>query len=210
MNKGSLILINTAKELLKEEGSGVLGRFFIALISQATQERSSIAESERMPTFVYIDEAQDYFDHSIETLLTQARKYSVGVVLAHQFLDQFEPRLRQAVMTNTAIKMVGGLSAADASAFDAEMQCSVEFLQRMKKQQAHTEFALFVKNTTSRPVKTSIAFGQLEREPRMSGEERNALLAYNRARFSQDPPPPGNNGNGHARGLAASEDLAVL
>jgi hypothetical protein len=60
MNKGGLILINTAKDLLKAEGCEIFGRFMIALISQATQERSAISFG-RLPTFVYIDEAKDYF-----------------------------------------------------------------------------------------------------------------------------------------------------
>ena len=87
MNRGSLILINTAKDLLKQEGCEILGRFFIALLCQAAQERASIPEEKRLPTFVYIDEAHDYFDESMENLLNQARKYKVGLVLAHQNLD---------------------------------------------------------------------------------------------------------------------------
>src|SRR5205823_12079361 len=84
LNKGSLILINTAKDLLKQEGTEILGRFFIALITQAAQERASIPENNRMPTFVYIDEAHDYFDESMENLFNQARKYAVGLCVAHQ------------------------------------------------------------------------------------------------------------------------------
>src|SRR3954471_22553750 len=117
MNKGSIILINTAKDLLKQDGCEIFGRFFIALISQAAQERASVPEDRRRSTFLYIDEAQDYFDESAENLLNQARKYKVGIVLAHQNLDQFEPRLRGAVMASTATKLVGGLSAKDAAAF---------------------------------------------------------------------------------------------
>src|SRR5688500_16226436 len=52
MNKGSIILINTAKDLLKEDGCEIFGRFFIALIAQATQERAAIAENKRKPTLV--------------------------------------------------------------------------------------------------------------------------------------------------------------
>jgi hypothetical protein len=78
MNAGSLILINTAKNLLKQEGCEILGRFFIALICQAAQERAAIDERARTDTFVYIDEAADYFDESMENLLNQARKYRVG------------------------------------------------------------------------------------------------------------------------------------
>src|SRR4051794_5636549 len=52
MNRGSIILINTAKDLLKQEGTEVFGRFLIALIAQATQERAAIHPRHRTPTFV--------------------------------------------------------------------------------------------------------------------------------------------------------------
>ena len=123
MNRGSLILINTAKDLLKQEGTEIMGRFFIALIAHAAQERAPIPEDRRRSTFVYIDEAQDYFDSSMENLLNQARKYKVGLVLAHQNLGQFERALQAAVMASTAIKLAGGVSAHDASALAKEMRC---------------------------------------------------------------------------------------
>src|SRR4051794_41310925 len=105
MNRGSLILINTAKDLLKQDGCEILGRFFLALIAQATQERAALPEERRRATFLYIDEAQDYFDEGMEQLLNQARKYRVGLILARQNLGQFEPRLQAAVMASTAIKL---------------------------------------------------------------------------------------------------------
>jgi hypothetical protein len=121
MNRGSLILINTAKDLLKQEGCEILGRFFIALITQAAQERAAIPEDRRRSTFVYIDEAHDYFDESIQNLFNQARKYRVGLIIAHQNLDQFDVSLRATVMASTSIKLAGGLSAKDAAAFSKEM-----------------------------------------------------------------------------------------
>ena len=74
MNKGSLILINTAKDHFQHNGSVILGRFFISLIAQATQERAVIPLDKRRSTFVYIDEAQDYFDDSLERMLTRQEK----------------------------------------------------------------------------------------------------------------------------------------
>src|SRR5512143_2811680 len=133
MNRGSLILINTAKDLLKQEGCEILGRFFIALITQAAQERAAIPEDRRRSTFVYIDEAQDYFDESIQSLFNQARKYKVGLIIAHQNLDQFDQKLRATVLSSTSIKLVGGVSAKDAGVFAKEMNCEPEFLQNMRK-----------------------------------------------------------------------------
>src|SRR5919202_5527672 len=143
LNSGSVILINTAKDLLKQDGCEILGRFFIALLVQAIQERAAIPEDRRRSTFIYIDEAQDYFDEGIENLLNQARKYKVGLVLAHQNLGQFEPRLQAAVMASTAIKLAGGVSAKDAASLSREMHCEPEFLQEMRKYAASTEFACF-------------------------------------------------------------------
>jgi len=184
MNRGSLILINTAKDLLKQEGTEILGRFFIALICQAAQERASIAEEKRMPTFVYIDEAHDYFDESMENLFNQARKYAVGLCVAHQNLDQFEQNLRATVMTSTAIKLVGGLSDRDANAFKGDMHTEPDFLLGMRKKERETQFACFVRNLTERPIPLTIRFGTMEGQPQLTTDAYHALRAQNRSRFS--------------------------
>jgi hypothetical protein len=114
MNKGSLILINTAKEYLKREQCEIFGRFMIALIAQATQERANLPAHLRRPTFVYLDEAQDYFGDEgvgIGELLNQGRKYRVGLTLAFQNLAQLDRKLQASIMASTAIKFAGGVSA---------------------------------------------------------------------------------------------------
>jgi hypothetical protein len=195
MNRGSLILIHTAKDLLKQEGTEILGRFFISLITQAAQERATLPIDRRTPTFVYIDEAHDYFDENIENLLEQARKYYVGLILAHQHLDQFESRLRSTVKTNTAIKMVGGLSEKDASELSKDMGCSPEFLLSMRKYESEriSEFACFVKDYINQAVRLKIPLGIMEEQPKISPQTFAALLQRNWERYctdaSDDYPP---------------------
>jgi len=155
MNRGSLILIHTAKDLLKQEGCEILGRFFIALIAQAAQERATIQEEERTPTFVYIDEAHDYFDANMEILLEQARKYQVGMIIAHQHLDQFDTSLRSTVRTNTAIKLVGGLSSKDAAELAKEMGCNPEFL--LSTQNRHPMVTTPVKSACNAVIAISLS-----------------------------------------------------
>jgi hypothetical protein len=194
MNRGSLILISTDKDLLKQ-GSEILGRFFIALIAQAAQERASMPKDSRTPTFVYIDEAHEYFDESIETLLVQARKFNVGLCLAHQFLDQFDRRLLSAVKTNTAIKMVGGLSHDDAGVFAREMNCTREFLQSMHKGEGYTQFACSVKNKY-RPLRLTIPLGVMEDLTKINPYLLRDIIKRNRELYcrdttaEQDPPDP--------------------
>ena len=208
MNKGSLILINTAKDLLKSEGSELLGRFFISLISQATQERAAIEEGKRMPTYVYIDEAQDYFDASIEEILTTARKYKVGLTIAHQSLAQLKPKLEAIVFSNTSVKIVGGLSAHDEQAFAREMHCEPELFHETKKQKDLSKFVAYVKNVTPEQKVLNLYFGVMEKEEKLSPEAAAKLLADNRRRVAlpiEDLGPP----SGPAGGRIAIEKAGL-
>ncbi len=183
MNEGKIILISTAKDLLKREGSQLLGRFFIAMISQAALERSTLPERQRNPTFVYVDEAQEYFDDSVETILTQARKYRVGLTLAHQTLDQLSPRLRSSILTNTSMKCVGGTSSKDARVLADELHTTPDFIEAMKRRGERSEFAVWVKHLTGQAIRLSVPLGFLERQPTLAEEDYDALVAANRVRY---------------------------
>ncbi len=183
MNAGKIILVSTAKDLLKQDGSALLGRFFIAMIAQAALERSVIPARDRTPTFVYVDEAQEYFGDDVETILNQARKYRVGLTLAHQTLDQLSPRLRAALHANTSLKFAGGVSARDARAFADELHTTSDFIEGMRRRRDRTEFAAWLKNMTPSAVRLTAPLGYLERQPTLTGEAFQRLLDANRSRY---------------------------
>ncbi|MDJ0977262.1 MAG: type IV secretory system conjugative DNA transfer family protein [Erythrobacter sp.] len=180
MNAGKVILINTAKDLLKEQGTEIFGRFFIAMIAQAAQERSVLHPSKRIPTMVYIDEAQDYFDRNIGLILAQARKYNVGMVLAHQYLGQLEPKLQEAFAANTAIKFAGGVSAKDARSLAPMLYTDPAFIEAQGK----GSFAAHIRGVTKHAVPLSFPFGHMEDLPVMSEWDREALRGTMRRRYA--------------------------
>jgi len=180
MNAGKIILINTAKDLLKEQGSQIFGRFFIAMIAQAAQERATIKEPKRMPTFVYVDEAADYFDRNIGIILSQARKYNVGMVLAHQYLGQLDPKLQEAFSANTSIKFAGGVSAKDARSLAPMLYCEPGLIESQPK----GSFASYIRGVTKTALPLTFPFGYLEGQPQMSKRERDALQETMRMRYA--------------------------
>ncbi|HUX65752.1 MAG TPA: hypothetical protein VMV42_01260, partial [archaeon] len=190
LNEGKIILINTAKDLLGQEGSAIFGRFFIALIAQAAVQRAALPPHERRSSFVYIDEAQDYFDENISNLLHQARKYRVGLIFAHQNLDQLGTGLRSSVLASTSIKFAGGVSAKDANVLDSELRCTAEFLMSQKKERDYTEFACHVRNFTAKALSVHIPLGYVESLPTMNASEQRLLLEENRALYSAPPVLP--------------------
>lgn len=189
LNQGSIILIDTAKDFLKD-GSATFGRIFISLVLQAVLERAAIPENKRRDTFLYVDEAASYFDSNIDDLLTEARKYRCGCIFAHQYLDQASSSLRASLAANTSIKFVSGLSAGDARAMSPEMRTTPEFLMSQPKLQ----FAGYVRNATPHAVSVPVEFTK-GLEPR-SAEEQAEFIRKNRARVAIMPKVYGPEGPG--------------
>lgn len=181
LNAGKLILVNTAKSLLKEQGTEIFGRFFIALIAQAAQERATLPGHDRLPAMVYVDEAQDYFDRNIGLILSQARKYRVGMTMAHQYLGQLSQGLQEAFEANTSIKLAGGVSARDARALAGQMGCDPDTIQRQPK----GTFATYVRGLTDRAVPISFPFFVLEKGRRADREEIDAIRDHSRKAYAE-------------------------
>jgi len=180
MNAGKVILINTAKDLLKEQGTEIFGRFFIALIAQAAQERATLPENKRLPTFVYVDEAADYFDRNIGIILSQARKYNVGMILAHQYLGQLDPKLQEAFGANTSIKFAGGVSAKDARSLAPMLHCEPSLIET----QPRMSFAAHIRGSTKSAIPLSFPVGHMEQMDKMSVGERDGLRAITREKYA--------------------------
>lgn len=182
MNSGKVILINAAKDLLKQNGTEVFGRFFIALITQAAAERATLESNERLPTFVYIDECQDYIakDSNFTVILEQARKQNVGLIVAHQYLTQLSQKTLDGLHALTTIKFAGGVSDRDAHALARDMRTTPGFLENQSK----GSFAAFVRNMTPHAVSLDIPFGQLEDQERMTLAEQAAVRDRMRAQYA--------------------------
>jgi len=151
---------------------------------------------------VYIDEAQDYFDRNIGLILAQARKYNVGMVLAHQYLGQLEPKLQEAFAANTAIKFAGGVSAKDARSLAPMLYTDPAFIEAQGK----GSFAAHIRGVTKHAVPLSFPFGYLEDLPVMTSQDRAAQRELMRERYavhhsqigtdeSDDDAPEGDGGD---------------
>ena len=212
LNSGKIVLVNTAKDFLKAERSSILGRFFIALTFQAALERAAIPEQSRHPAFLYIDEAADYFDDTIDSLLSQARKFKLGVIFAHQYLDQLPRPLLASIMTNTSVKFAGGVSSSDANALARNMGTSAEAIGSTRKRARETEFAAFVRNHTERAVTVTVPFGTLERAPTMPSEAFARLIETNRCQVvvPRDQPPQAATDHDTPRSDGAKPDSTTV
>jgi len=76
--------------LTGETNSQLIGRMFAIQIKLSALKRASMREEERVPFFLYVDEFQNYVSQSFESILSEARKYKVGLCIAHQYIEQLK------------------------------------------------------------------------------------------------------------------------
>jgi len=183
LNQGAVILIDTDKGFLGAKNSAYLGRIAITLLLQAILERDASARPER-EVFMYVDEAGEYFDRSIDKFLTEARKQRAGITLAHQHFAQMTAELRASVAANTATKYAGGLSAQDARSAAQDMRTSADFLLAQER----LSFACYIRNVTKTPTTVQARIGILGKEQQVTDEAYNAFRARNRQRLAAPPP----------------------
>jgi hypothetical protein len=179
---GKVILINAEKGLLKEEGTELFGRFFLALINQAAAQRSSMPSDRRLPCFVYVDECHNYIrnDPKIQVILAEARQQKVGVILAHQYLGQIEAPVLRALNANTSIKMAARLEGADRSAMARDMNTVPDFIRDQKI----GSFAVFVRDETPTAISMHFPLDALSRFAPMSAAERATVRQRNREKYA--------------------------
>lgn len=90
MNTSKILMVNLSKWILWDINSELLWLILVSKIQMAAMRRQNLTKEERKDFFMYIDEFQNYITPSIESILSEARKYRLGLVLAHQYLWQLE------------------------------------------------------------------------------------------------------------------------
>ena len=90
MQKGNILMINLSKWLIWDLNSELLWLIIVNKIQMAAMRRQQMAKEDRKDFFLYIDEFQNYITPSIESILSEARKYRLWLILAHQYLGQLE------------------------------------------------------------------------------------------------------------------------
>jgi hypothetical protein len=115
MDEGKIILINLSKGKLGDINAYLIGLIIVGKILMAALSRVDLAEKNRRDFFLYIDEFQNITTDSISIILSEARKYRLNLIVAHQFIGQLDEKTKKAVFGN-----VGSIASFRVGAEDAE------------------------------------------------------------------------------------------
>jgi hypothetical protein len=128
MNNKKILLVNLSKGRMGDLNSRLLGIIFVMKFQAAAMARANMPEEERQDFSLYVDEFQNFATDSFETILSEARKYRLSLVLGNQFMTQLKEELREAIIGNVGTTITGRIGITDAEimvkryapVFDAE------------------------------------------------------------------------------------------
>lgn len=128
MNNNKILLVNLSKGRMGDLNSKLLGIIFVMKFQAAAMARANIPEDQRKDFTLYVDEFQNFATDSFETILSEARKYRLSLVLGNQFMTQLKEDLREAIIGNVGTTITGRIGITDAEimvkryapVFDAE------------------------------------------------------------------------------------------
>lgn len=121
MDTRKILIVNLSKGMVGEDSSKLLGGMIITRLQLAAMERVDMIEKDRQDFYLYVDEFQNFATESFANILSEARKYRLALITAHQYIEQLEEEVAAAVFGN-----VGTIIAFRVGANDAQ-QLAKEF-----------------------------------------------------------------------------------
>jgi len=186
MDKGKILLVNLAKGTTGEVNAKLLGMIIVAKLQMAAMGRAELPEDQRKDFYLYIDEFQNFVTDSIATILSEARKYRLDLVIAHQYLGQLMDEKGKSTIKDAVLGNAGTICCLRIGPEDSEMLAK-EFaptfgaydLLNVEQYTAYTK--LLIDNTAAKPFNMKLY-------PPVKGnrELAGAIKELSRLKFGRD------------------------
>ncbi len=151
MDTRKIFIVNLSKGRIGEENSRLLGAMIITRLQLSAMERVDMPEKDRQDFYLYVDEFQNFATESFANILSEARKYRLALVVAHQYIEQLDEMVRAAIFGNVGTIVAFRVGAADATFMEAEFtpRFTPEDLVNLKKYEVYLK--LMIDGASSEP-----------------------------------------------------------
>ncbi len=151
MDQNQILLVNLARGQVGEDTAALLGSLLVTTIGLAAFSRSDTPESQRAPFFLYLDEFQNFTTASVATMISELRKYKVGLILANQHMGQLTDDVRDAVLGNVGTLIAFRVGPHDASLLAKTFGERFTPLDLMNLPNHHIYLRLMIDGAPSKP-----------------------------------------------------------
>lgn len=186
MNSGKIFLVNVSKGRIGEDNSALLGAMIITKIQLAAMERVRIPEEERVDFYLYVDEFQNFATDSFASILSEARKYRLNLILAHQYIGQLitdvSTKVRDAVFGNVGTMICFRVGASDAEFLEKEFEPEITPQDLVNLPNYSVYLRLMVDGVTCRPF-SAVTLPPFKIEGSAAAKER--IIQNSRKRYAR-------------------------
>lgn len=155
MDSKKILLVNVSKGRIGEDNSSLLGGMVITKIQLEAMERVRVAEELRQDFYLYVDEFQNFVTDSFANILSEARKYRLNLIIAHQYIGQLitdvSTKVRDAIFGNVGTKIIFRVGASDAEFLEQEFSPEFSIEDLVNLPNYHVYMRLMVDNMPCRP-----------------------------------------------------------
>jgi hypothetical protein len=151
MDEGKILLVNLAKGKIGEDTSALLGAMLVTKIGLAALSRAGLPEFGRRDFYLYVDEFPSFTTTSFAGMLSEMRKYRVGLVLAHQYLSQLDEAVRDAILGNAGTLIAFRIGLADALFLEKEFYLEFAASDLVSLPNYHVYLKLMIEGVMSKP-----------------------------------------------------------
>ena len=156
MNEGKIILVKLSKGKIGDLNAYLLGMIIIGKILDAALRRSELDPDKRRDFYLYVDEFQNFLTDSINAILSEARKYGLNLIIAHQFIGQLtgaggDTKIRDSIFGNVGTMVVFRIGVDDAEFIEKEFAPTLSLFDLVNVEAFTCNLKLLIDNTASRP-----------------------------------------------------------
>jgi len=151
MDESKILLVNLSKGQIGEDAAGLLGGLLVTTIGLAAFSRQDMPEQQRLPFYLYMDEFQNFTTLSIANMASELRKFRCGLILAHQYLSQIDPDIRDAIIGNCGTLISFRLGAKDAAYIAKEFTPTFAAIDLIRLPNYQIDLRLMIDGMPSRP-----------------------------------------------------------
>jgi hypothetical protein len=144
MDNKKILIVNLSKGKMGEDNSALLGTMMITKVQLAAMSRADVDPSQRPQSFLYVDEFQNFATDSFATILSEARKYNLGLTVAHQYIAQMSDEVKDAVFGNVGSMISFRVGSDDASSLRPEFAPVFDENDLVNLQRGHVYIKLLI------------------------------------------------------------------
>ena len=159
MDNKKILVINLSKGLIGDENAQFLGVLVIPKIVSAALSRQDIPEKERKDFFFYVDEFQNFATDEFASILSEARKYRLNLIMANQYIAQMPESVRDAVFGNVGSMMVGRVGPEDADFLEKQFEPTFSSKDLLNQPNVHAYLKMITDGKYSTPFSLNPSFG---------------------------------------------------